>query len=123
MNPLAKLPEAKLLRFCRHGACVLAQCIHQHNFSMVAISCPALFHRALSCKIGKSSAISLVSSLMAMVIEAFGVFSYLVKHLQCLFGLIYDFWDVFVISCFESVGCTLGSIYTIRVACKKYTTQ
>ena len=76
MSPLEKVLEAKLLRFYQHGACVLAQCIHQHNFSMVPLSCPALFHRALSRKIGESSAFSLVPSLMVMVTEAFGELSY-----------------------------------------------
>ena len=41
----------------------------------------------------------LLPSLKITVIKAFGVFGHLEKHLQCLFGLFYDFWGVFITSC------------------------
>ena len=58
--------------------------------------------------------VNLIFNLIAMVIEAFGAFNHLEKHLSCLFGLLYDFWGVFVMFCLR--GCsTLGSTYTVAL--------
>ena len=67
---------------------------HCAYFNMVWISRPALFYRALLYNIGETQ---LLPSLTAMVIEAFGAFNHLLKHLQCLFGLFYSIWGAFII--------------------------
>ena len=73
-------------------------------FGIVPISYPALFHRALPCNIGESSVGKLLLSLTSMVIKTFGAFFHLEKHLQRLFGLFYEFWGVFIMSCLGSGG-------------------
>ena len=116
VSPLERAPKTILELISWGSTSTSVQCIHWHgNFGVAPINCPALFCRVLPTNIGESSVVNLLLSQIKIIIEALGAFNYLGKHLLCLFSLLYDFRGVFIIYYLESGGCTLDSIYTVRL--------
>ena len=61
-----------------------------------------------SSNVGECSIGNRLPSLMELVIEPFREFYSLEKHSLCSFGLFYNFWGIFIISCLEKWRLHLG---------------
>ena len=116
VSPLERVPEITSVQFYQHSTNTVVQCIYwRGQFNVMQINHAALILEALPNKIGVSFKFFLLLSCHDKGNTSLGVFDY--WEMAAILSVCFVLWILghFVISCLVSGGCTLRSIYTIKV--------